>query len=45
MKRVILLGVLIGVLSVILLVGLGDAVRSYVLETLSSIGSNQARSM
>jgi putative ABC transport system permease protein len=34
------LGVLIGVLSVILLVGLGDAVRSYVLETLSGIGSN-----
>jgi putative ABC transport system permease protein len=34
------LGVLIGVLSVILLVGLGDAVRSYVLETLSGLGSN-----
>jgi putative ABC transport system permease protein len=34
------LGVLIGVLSVILLVGLGDAVRSYVLETFAGIGSN-----
>jgi putative ABC transport system permease protein len=34
------LGVLIGVLSVILLVGLGDAVRSYVLDTFAGIGSN-----
>ncbi len=34
------LGVLIGVLAVILLVGLGDAVRSYVLETFAGIGSN-----
>jgi putative ABC transport system permease protein len=34
------LGVLIGVLSVILLVGLGDAVRTYVQETLSGLGSN-----
>jgi putative ABC transport system permease protein len=34
------LGVLIGVLAVILLVGLGDAVRSYVLDTFAGIGSN-----
>jgi putative ABC transport system permease protein len=34
------LGVLIGVLAVILLVGLGDAIRSYVVDTFSEIGSN-----
>lgn len=34
------LGVLIGVLAVILLVGLGDAVRTYVLDTFAGIGSN-----
>jgi putative ABC transport system permease protein len=34
------LGVLIGVFSVILLVGLGDAVRGYVLESFAGIGSN-----
>ncbi|MEQ9502824.1 MAG: ABC transporter permease [Deltaproteobacteria bacterium] len=34
------LGVLIGVFSVILLVGLGDAVRAYVLETFAGVGSN-----
>jgi putative ABC transport system permease protein len=34
------LGVLIGVFSVILLVGLGDAVRSYVLEAFAGVGSN-----
>ena len=34
------LGVLIGVFAVILLVGLGDAVRTYVLDTFAGIGSN-----
>lgn len=34
------LGVLIGVFSVILLVGLGDAVRAYVLDTFAGVGSN-----
>ncbi len=34
------LGVLIGVFSVILLVGMGDAVRSYVLDTFAGVGSN-----
>ena len=34
------LGVLIGVFSVVLLVGLGDAVRAYVLETFAGVGSN-----
>jgi putative ABC transport system permease protein len=34
------LGVLIGVLSVILLIGLGDALRSYVVDTFAGIGSN-----
>ncbi|MCK6549665.1 ABC transporter permease [Myxococcota bacterium] len=34
------LGILIGVLSIILLVGLGDAVRSYVLDTFAGVGSN-----
>lgn len=38
------LGVLIGVLAVILLVGLGDAVRSYVLDTFAGIGSTWCRS-
>ncbi len=34
------LGVLIGVLAVILLVALGDAVRSYVVDAFAGIGSN-----
>ncbi|MBI4815766.1 MAG: ABC transporter permease [Deltaproteobacteria bacterium] len=34
------LGVLIGVLAVVLLVGLGDAVRAYVLDSFANVGSN-----
>ncbi|MBK6685533.1 MAG: ABC transporter permease [Deltaproteobacteria bacterium] len=34
------LGVLIGVFAVILLVGLGDAVQTYVLDTFAGVGSN-----